>query len=570
MKNQRRTSPLMSKLQQWVPALGWLKTYRLDFLRADLLAAITLAAYLIPAGIGDASLAGLPPEAGLYACLFGGLIFWLFSASRHTAITVTSAISLLVGASLGPMAGGDPVRFAALASLTALLVAIMALIGWLVNAGTIVNFVSESVLDGWKTGVALYLGSTQLPKLFGFSGSHGDFWERSGHFFSHLSQTNYYALAFGGVALAALILGKKFLKHKPVALFVVIGGIIAATLLNAQSHGVKILGSVPQGLPYLGMTPFTREDINELLPLAFACFLLGTVESAAIGRMFASKYQYRFEANQELLALAGANLGAALGQGYPISGGMSQSLVNESGGAKTPLSGLFAALLLAVVVLFLSPLLTNLPQCVLAAIVLVAVGGLFKAKELKHLWHASRAEFFVAIAAAVGVLGSGMLRGVMIGAVLSLVLLIRKASTPHVAVLGRIPGTQRFSDLERHPDNETIEGVVIFRPEASLIYFNIDHVCTSIRQRMIQVSEAVRLVVIDLSAAAYVDVQGARELADLAHQLSAQGKTVRVVEALASVRDRLRLEGVEGEFGGVNRFTTIAEAIAEFQAAHPA
>jgi high affinity sulfate transporter 1 len=560
----------MSKLQQWVPALGWLKTYRLDFLRADLLAAITLAAYMIPAGIGDASLAGLPPEAGLYACLFGGLIFWLFSASRHTAITVTSAISLLVGASLGPMAGGDPARFAALASLTALLVAIMALIGWLVNAGTIVNFVSESVLDGWKTGVALYLGSTQLPKLFGFSGSHGDFWERSGHFFSHLSKTNYYALAFGCVALVALILGKKFLKHKPVALFVVIGGIVAATLLHAQSHGVKILGEVPQGLPYLGMTPFTREDINELLPLAFACFLLGTVESAAIGRMFASKHQYRFEANQELLALAGANLGAALGQGYPISGGMSQSLVNESGGAKTPLSGFFAALLLAVVVLFLAPLLTNLPQCVLAAIVLVAVGGLFKAKELKHLWHASRPEFFVAIAAAVGVLGSGMLRGVMIGAVLSLVLMIRKASVPHVAILGRIPGTQRFSDLERHPDNEKIEEVVIFRPEASLIYFNIDHVCTSIRQRMTQAAEGVRLVVIDLSAAAYVDVQGARELADLAHQLSAQGKTVRVVEALASVRDRLRREGVEAQLGGINRFTTVAEAIAEFQAAHRA
>jgi high affinity sulfate transporter 1 len=570
MKNQRRTSPLMRKLQQWIPALAWLRTYRLDFLRADVLASITLAAYMIPAAIGDASLAGLQPEAGLYACLFGGLFFWLFSASRHTAITVTSAISLLVGASLGPMAGGDPVRFAALASLTALLVAIMALIGWLVNAGTIVNFVSESVLDGWKTGVALYLGSTQLPKLFGFSGSHGDFWERSGYFFSHLSQTNHYALAFGVVALAALILGKKFLKHKPVALFVVIGGIIAATFLSAESHGVKILGSVPQGLPYLGMTPFTREDINELLPLAFACFLLGTVESAAIGRMFASKHQYRFEANQELLALAGANLGAALGQGYPISGGMSQSLVNESGGAKTPLSGFFAALLLMIVVLFLSPLLANLPQCVLAAIVLVAVGGLFKAKQLKHLWHASRPEFFVAVAAALGVLGSGMLRGVMIGAVLSLVLMIRKASLPHVALLGRIPGTNRFSDLERHTDNESIDQVMIFRPEASLIYFNIDHVCTSIRHRVTDSGDAVRLVIIDLSAAPIVDVQGARELADLAHQLSTKGKTVRVVEALASVRDRLRLEGVDAQLGGVSRFTTIAEAIAEFQAANKA
>jgi SulP family sulfate permease len=265
---------------------------------------------------------------------------------------------------------------------------------------------------------------------------------------------------------------------------------------------------VTQGLPYLGMMPFTREDINELLPLAFACFLLGTVESAAIGRMFASKHQYRFEANQELLALAGANLGAALGQGYPIGGGMSQSLVNESGGAKTPLSGFFAALLLMIVVLFLSPLLTNLPQCVLAAIVLVAVGGLFKAKQLKHLWQVSRSEFFVAIAAALGVLGSGMLRGVMIGAVLSLVLMIRKASVPHVALLGRIPGTNRFSDLERHTDNESIDQVMIFRPEASLIYFNIDHVCNSIRQRVTDGGEAVRLVIIDLSAAPIVDVQG--------------------------------------------------------------
>lgn len=170
-------------IKRWIPALDWLKTYRPALLRADLLAAVTLAAYMIPAAIGDASLAGMAPQAGLYSCLFGGLVFWLFCTSRHTSITVTSAISLLMGASLGPMAAGDPTRFAALAALTAFLVAIMAFIGWLVNAGTIVNFVSESVLDGWKTGVALYLSSTQLPKLFGFSGSHGDFWERSGHFF---------------------------------------------------------------------------------------------------------------------------------------------------------------------------------------------------------------------------------------------------------------------------------------------------------------------------------------------------------------------------------------------------
>jgi SulP family sulfate permease len=551
-------------MASWIPAINWLKTYQPVWLRADLLAAITLAAYLLPAGIGDASLANLPPQAGLYSCLFGGLFFWLFCSSRHTAVTVTSAISLLIGSSLGPLAGGDPTRFAALASLAALVVAVIALIAWATGAGSIVNFVSESVLDGWKTGVALYLGTTQLPKLFGFSGSHGDFWERSNHFFSHLSETNTAALTMGLAALALLIAGKTFLKNKPVALFVVIGGIAAAGFLRLDAHGVKLLGEVPQGLPTLHLPIINRTDIRELLPLAFACFMLGAVESAAIGRMFAGKHGNRFQANQELLAIAGANLGAALGQGYPVAGGMSQSLVNESGGAHTPLSGLFASLILLLVVLFFSPWLKDLPQCVLAAIVLVAVSGLFKFSALKHLWKASRPEFAAAIAACVGVLSFGLLQGVMIGAIISLVLLIRRVSVPHVAILGRVPNTARFTDLDRHVDNETIPGVAIFRPESSVIYFNADHICESIRNRVSNLWVDVYLVVIDLSAAAYVDVQGAHNLAALADDLKALGATVQVVEARSSVRDRLRLEGVDERLGGVNRFSTVADAVNQF------
>lgn len=559
-----------SKLARWLPALGWLRAYDVSWLRADLLAAVTLAAYLIPASLGDASLASLPPQAGLYSCLFGGLVFWLFCSSRHTAITVTSAISLLIGASLGPLAGGDPARFAALASMTALLVAVIAFLGWLTGAGSIVNFVSESVLDGWKAGVALYLGSTQLPKLFGFGGSHGDFWERSAHFFSHLHETNTTALTMGLSALAVLIAGKKFLKHQPVALLVVVAGIVAAGMLDVSERGVKLLGEVPQGLPGLSLPTISRADINELLPLAFACFMLGAVESAAIGRMFGTKHRHRFDANQELLALAAANLGSSLGQGYPISGGMSQSLVNESGGARTPLSGFLAALILLLVVWLFSALLKDLPQCVLAAIVLVAVSGLFKLAALKHLWRTSRTEFIAAMAATCGVLGSGLLRGVMIGAILSLLLLLRRASVPHVAQLGRVPGNaSRFTDLERHPDNESIPGVAIFRPESSVIYFNVDHICDSIRNRLAALPTEVRLVVLDLSAAAHVDVQGAHNLAALAEELTAEGKTVRVVEARASVRDRLTLEGVSQRLGGVNRFTTVAEVVSEFQKTTP-
>ena len=373
-----------------VPAARWLRSYKPAWFRADLVAGVTLAAYLLPAGLGDASLANLPPEAGLYACLFGGLVFWLFCSSRHTTITVTSAISLLVGASLGGIAGGDTTRFSALAAGTAVLVALIAFIAWLVKAGSIVNFISESVMTGFKCGVALFLASTQLPKLFGIHGAHGNFWENSGNFLTHLHETNPTSLTIGGAALAVLVLGKIFLKNKPVALFVVVGGIVASGWLGLDARGVKLLGEVPQGLPAFGLPAIHWADWDELLPLAFACFLLGAVETAAIGRMFTAKHGGRLDANQEFLALAASNLAAGLGRGFPISGGMSQSLVNEGGGARTPLSGAFAAGIILVVVLFFSHLLAALPQPVLAAVVLVAVAGLFKVSALKHLWRGDR------------------------------------------------------------------------------------------------------------------------------------------------------------------------------------
>jgi sulfate permease, SulP family len=548
-----------------IPTLRWLRAYQPKWLRTDLLAGVTLAAYLMPAGLADASLANVPPEAGLYACLFSGLVFWLFCSSRHTAITVTSAISVLVGASLGDLAGGDPSRFWALASCTALIVGVLALIAWLAKAGVIVNFISESVLVGFKCGIALFIASTQLPKLFGFKGSHGDFWERSGYFFSHLRETNGASLLLGVCALAVLLLGKRFLKNKPVSLFVVIAGILATASMDLGRLGVKLLGQVPQGLPPFGLPAIHASDLNDLLPLALACFLLGAVESAAIGRMFAVKHGYRFDANQELLGIASANVMSGLGHGFPVSGGMSQSLVNESGGARTPLSGFIAALLMLLIVLFLSGVLRYLPQPVLAAIVLMAVTGLFRLAALKHFWRADREEFVVAIAALLGVLGSGLLRGVLIGAIISLVQLLRRASRPHVAILGRIPGTRRFSDRARHADNELIPGVLIFRPESGLVYFNVDNVCEAILSRVRVEPTPPKLVVLDLSAAPRVDLQSAHALGSMADELTAKGIRFQAVEPRASVRDRLRDEGVDGKLGGVNRFTTVADAIDHFQ-----
>jgi high affinity sulfate transporter 1 len=539
----------------------WIRGYQFPHLRADLVAGLTLAAYLLPSGIGDASLARLPPVAGLYAVMFSGLVFGWLCSSRHTAVSVTSAISLVIGTTLGGIADGDPSRMAALAACTALLVSALAFGAWLLRAGSLVNFVSETVLVGFKAGVALTLASTQLPKLFGIAGAHGGFWECASHFFSHLGETNPASLLIGLSALGVLILGKIFLKNKPVALFVVIGGIIAASLAGLDQRGVKMLGELPQGLPPIGLPAVHWTDLNDLLPLAMACFLLASVETTAIGRMFASKSSGRLDANRELLAIAGANLAAGLGHGYPVSGGMSQSLVNESAGARTPASGIVASVLIVIIAVFFADTLRNLPQPVLAAIVLLAVVGLVNVHMLVQFWKTDKSELAIAAAALAGVLTSGLLKGVLIGAVISLLLLIRRASRPHVAFLGRIPGTRRYSDMKRHEDNEPVSGIVIFRPEGSLVYFNADHVRDTVIDRVQSTSPPARMVLCDLSASPHLDMAGAEMMKRLETELRALGASLRIVEARSKVRDTLRLHGLEDRAGTVDRFTSVADAV---------
>jgi SulP family sulfate permease len=550
---------------RWPPSTAWLPALSPADIRADAVAGVTLAAYLIPAGIGDASLAGLPAQAGLYACLAGGMLFWIFCSSRRTTVSVTSAISLLLGSSLAQLSGGDTSRFPALASATALLVAAITLTAWIIRAGVIVNFISETVLIGFKCGVALFLASSQLPKLFGFHGPHeGGFWHRALHFFNHAGETNPASLALGAGALGVLILGKVFFKHRPVAIAVVVAGIAAAGAFDLAAHGVALLGEVPQGPPRIALPAVTLADLDQLLPLAFACVMLGSVETVAIGRMFAARSGVRFDPNKEFLALAAANLGAGLASGYPVSGGMSQSLVNDSAGARTPLSGLFASLLILVVILFFSHLLKSLPQPVLAAIVLMAVAGLFRVDALRYLWKTDRAEFVIALAALLGVLGSGLLRGVFIGAGLSMLRLIYLASRPNVAVLGRIPGSRRYSDLARHPDNESIPGLLIVRPEGALVYFNAEHVLRTVERALRTASPHPTLVLCDLSASPRLDYAACEMLRTMANEFTRAGARLHLVETHAEVRDMLRLHHVDTVVGGVNRFKTVADAADEF------
>ena len=296
-----------------------------------------------------------------------------------------------------------------------------------------------------------------------------------------------------------------------------------------------------------------------------ACFLLGAVETTAIGRMFARKHRYRLDANQEFLALSASNLGAALGSGFPVSGGMSQSLVNEGGGARTPLSGLVAAGIVLLVVLYLSELLRNLPKPVLAAIVLVAVTGLFKVSAWRALWRFSHAEAAIAAAALLGVLGSGLLRGVLIGAVLSLLLLLRRGAAPNTTELGRVPGTDYWADALRHPENDRLADVFVFRCEASLLYFNSEHVHDRFFELLGARGESVKLAVFFLGSVPMVDLAGTELLEELHHELGQRGIALRLAEARGAVRETLRRSGYAERCGGVEANQPVSRVVEEWR-----
>ena len=555
------------KFSSLFPICQWLPNYNRNWLRDDLLAGVTLAAYAIPVSLAYAALAGLPPQMGLYCYLAGGLGYALFGSSRHLAIGPTSAISLLLGVSLVELSAGDISRQAALASFTALLMAVVYFVAWLLRLSVLVNFISESILAGFKAGAALVIASTQLPKLFGVSGGGDDFFERVWLLCQQLGSTNIYALGIGLVALALLLFGEKLLPGRPVALAVVLLALLAVAIGHLEQYGVKIVGHIPAGLPQFGFADFDpstleRPEARQLVRLACACFLLSYIESVSAARTFALKHQYDISPRQELLGLGAASLLTGFFQGYPIAGGLSQSAVNERGGARTPLSLVIASLAIACVLLFLTGFFRTLPDAVLAAVVLVAVKGLIDLRELRHLWRASRLDFAAAAVALAGVLLMGVLDGVMVAVFASLVMLLWRSSRPYVAFLGRIPGTNRFSDLARHANNEPIPGVLAFRVQSSLLYFNVDHVLDVVRTRAR--SEAnLRLVICDLSNAPYVDIAGARMLRRLHQELAAASVDFKVVEAHGPVRDILRAERLEELVGSITRHTSLAELIGE-------
>ena len=550
------------RIKDVFPPLRWLAKYEAAWLPFDVVAGVTLAAYAIPVSLAYATLAGLPPQVGVYGYLLGGLGYALLGSSRQLAIGPTSAISLMIAGTVSTMADGDAQRYMQIASLAGFTVALLCLISWLLRLSILVRLISDSILVGFKAGAGLTIALTQLPSLFGVADGGHNFIERVVLLAGHLDEIRYIVLAIGLVAIALLLLGERLLPGRPVALGVVILAIVAASLLGLPALGVVTTGHIPSGLPSLAGPALRLRDVEGIFPLAAGCLLLAYIESVSAARTFASKHGYALDARQELLGIGAANLAAAMGHGYPVAGGLSQSAVNDRAGARSPLALVFASMTLALCLLFLTGFLENLPKAVLAAVVLTAVRSLIDFPTLIGMSRVSWLDFCGAAAALVAVLLLGILQGILLAALASILMLLARASFPHVAFLGRVPGTNSYSDLDRHPENEAPIGAIVFRPEASLLYINADQVLDSVLQRLRHDHPStVQLVVCDLSASPFVDLAGARMLHRLHEELAAGGVPLRIVGARGRVRELLRADGIGQKVGGLDRAVTLQDLL---------
>ncbi len=558
------TTPSTGRLHRLLPPLGWIGDYQRAWLGADLVAGITLAAYAVPVALAYATLAGLPPQVGVYGYMLGGLGYALLGSSRHLAIGPTSAISLMVAATVGAMAGGDMARYAAIASLAAFAVALLCLMAWALRLSVLVKLISDSILVGFKAGAGITIAITQLPALFGVPGGGHSVIERIAALAGQLPGLDPLTLLVGMVALILLVMGGRLLPGRPVALGVVVLSIAAAGLFGLPGHGVTVTGQIPSGLPELGLPSLRLSDVEGIFPLAAGCILLAYIEGVSAARGFAEKHGYALDARQEFLGLGAANLMAAFGHGYPVAGGLSQSAVAEKAGSQTPLTLVVASATLALCLLFLTGLLADLPKATLAAVVLTAVAGLIDIRELRRLWRISRPDFAAAAVALVGVLLLGILQGILLAALASALMLLVRASLPHVAFLGRIPGVAGYGDMDRHPENEAIPGVLAFRPEGSVLYVNAEAVLAAVLARLATARQgSVRLVVCDLSASAHLDLAAVGMLRKLHAVLSGDGIRLAVVGPHGDVRDLLRREGFATLVGGIDRAVTLVSILAE-------
>jgi sulfate permease, SulP family len=540
----------------------WIRAYTPARFGLDLVAGLSLAAFVIPESLAYASLAQLPPVTGLYCYLVAGIAYALFGTSRQLAVGPTSSLALVIATSVVTMSGDDPARALALASATALIVGVVCIAGRFVGLANAAYFISDPILIGFKTGAALYIASTQLPKLFGLEGITGNFFERIGHVVVSLPEAHLPSLLFGLAAILLFVGFERALPGRPTTLVVVVAAVAAMTFFRFGETGIKIVGDLPVGLPGIGFPSIHASDIATLLPIALACFLLAYGEAISVARSFAQKHGYEIDPEQELTALGASNIATGMAHGFPVAGGMSQTAVNDMGGATSPMALIVTSAAIALTLMFFAKFFHNLPEPVLGAIVLMAASHLVRLQDLRRLRAASRAEFRISLLAFAGVLLFGLLDGLLLAAFGSLIMLIAYASRPAVVVLGREPGSGRFVNRARYPDAGGAPGALVVRSAGAWLYFNAEHIRRQIIEFIDNAPDRTTTVVLDFSIVPTIDVTAAGILRALARTLKARGIALELAELRDDVVENLKGVGAESDLGPIVAHRRIEDCLA--------
>lgn len=528
-----------------VPA--WLAGYRRDWLRPDLIAGVVIWSVVTPQAVAYAQIAGLPPEAGLMAAPVAMLGYGLIGTSRQLVVSATTATSAVSAAAVGPLADGDPIRFAALSAALALVTAVVLVAAGVLRLGAISDLVSKPVMTGFLFGLGLTIMIGQLPSLLGVDAGSGNFFPRLWDLLGDLGDVHGATLAVGALSVAVLLLGRRLVPVVPSTLLVLVLSIVASAALDLGAHGVALVGDVPTALPDPAIPHVSASDFVNLIAPALGVLIV-SAEAIGVAKSLATEHGYRVDPNRDLVGLGTANLLAGLSSGFVQSGGASQTAAADGAGGRSQLAGLIAAGLIVLTGAFLAPLFEDLPQATLGAIVVVAVASFLRVGELRRFARIRASAIAFAGIALAGVLVLGVLQGLVVAAVLSLVYVVQRLSRPTIAVLARDPGSGAWAQAERHPRWERPTGVLVVRPDGPLFYPNADSVKLRVLE-LVETESRPTAVVLDLTVSTELDVQTADALGELADALHADGIELRLAEVRAPALEVLRRAGVAERVG---------------------
>ena len=560
-----------SGIARFLPIVTWLPRYDRSWLRGDLIAGLTVAALVVPKSLGYAGIAGVPIQHGLYAAAAGAILYALFGTSRQSATGPSSALAAVAASAIvaaGISSGDDAVPLvAAITLVTGLLFLLLALF----KMGWISQFLSKAVITGFLFGSAIEVVIGELPKITGTTAQGSNSWQKLFSWLGGLSDIDGTTLLVGLLSLA-LIFGLRFTVPKvPGALVLVVAGLIASVAFDLGDRGLALVGDVPRGLPSLALPnlQFVVENLPVIGSAAVGLLLIGFSQSAGDARAFATKHKYRIDINQESVAQGVANVGSGLVQGIPVSTSLSSSSLNDTSGAKTPLASLTTGALVVLTLLVLAPLFSNLPKAVLSALIIEAVVmGMMDVKEMRRLRRVARVDFWIAVAAIVGVLGAGVLAGVMIGVVLSISWLVYISATPHMPVLGRRPGTQSFRGVADHPDSETYPGLLVLRFDAGLFFASADALSNRLSELVHQADPEVHTIVLDFEGINFIDSQGTNKVAEILDLATSYGIELRLTRVKTGVQALLQRDGIINRLGESHIYSNVYEAAADQIPAH--